>query len=100
MSFRNAQDALIKAAHKVFGEDVIYTYASDSSTSQIKGVFDNAFIEVNGVSTKKPVLRIRLDDLDAEPVEGDTISLNSVEYLVRDHEPDSYGSTTLILEKI
>lgn len=99
MSFKNAQDAVLKATNKVFGDDVIYTYASDSTTAEIKGVFDNAFIEINGISTKKPILRIRLADLAAEPADTDTATINSVVYIVRDHEPDNFGGTTLILEK-
>jgi hypothetical protein len=92
-------DSVINTVNSVWGTSVIYTYLVDSTTSTLKGVFDNAFIEVNGVTTKKPVLTIKLSDLDDEPVEGDTVLIGSVLYMVRDHQPDSFGSTTLILEK-
>lgn len=93
-------DPLISTINSVFGSDITYSYLDGSPDSAIKGVFDNAFVEVNGISTKKPVLRnVKLSDLSAEPVEGDTVTISSVEYTVREHEPDGHGTTILILEK-
>lgn len=99
MSFSNASSALIKATNKVFGTSVVYTYLAGGPTSTITGVFDNAFVEVQGFNTLKPVFRIRLADLTADPVEGDTLSINSVGYTVMNSQPDSFGASTLILEK-
>ena len=100
MAFQKAFDALINTVNKVFATTATYTYASDSSTQDIQGVFENGFIEINGVITKTPLFKnVKLDDLTAEPTEDDTLTINSVIYIVRNHEPDSFGSTTIILEK-
>jgi hypothetical protein len=100
MSFQDSADALFKGLNKVFGTTATYTYASDSSTQELDGVFENGFIEVNGVITKTPLFKnVILDDLTDEPTDTDTLTINSVIYIVRSHEPDSHGSTTLILEK-
>lgn len=94
-------DPLISTINSVFGSEATYSYLDGSPDSAIKGVFDNAFVEVNGVATKKPALKnVNLSDLSAEPVEGDTVTINSVGYTVMGHEPDGHGTTILILEKI
>jgi hypothetical protein len=101
MSFSDSADALFKGINKVFGTPATYTYVSDSSTSEVKGVFENAFVEVNGVSDLKPVFKnLILDTLDFEPEEGDTIEINDVTYKVESHQPDGLGSTTLILNRV
>ena len=94
-------DGLISSINSVFGSTVTYSYQDGSPDSEIKGVFDNAFVEVNGIESKRPILKnVKLTDLTAEPAEGDTVEIDSTSYTVRWHEPDSFGSTTLILEKI
>lgn len=100
MSFSKATDALLKSVNKVFGISATYTYLSSGLTSSIKGVFDNAFVEVNGIATKTPTFRIRLADLTAEPTDGDQILIGTVSYYIRLHEADSHGATILILERI
>lgn len=101
MSFEDTKDAMFDEINSVFGQDVIYTFIADSSTVTIRGVFENAFVEVDGISTKQPILRnVILEELGADPVEGDQVEIDSIDYVVRYHEPDSHGSTTLILEKI
>ncbi len=100
MSFSNASSAVLKLVNRVMGIAVTYTYLESGETSEIKGVFDNAFVEILGVSTLKPILKIRLSDLDAEPLEGDTVSIDSVEYKVLDHQPDSHGASVIILQKV
>jgi hypothetical protein len=93
-------DSVNSTINSVFGSQVIYSYLDGSPDSTIKGVFENAFIEINGVLTKKPVLKnVLLSALSAEPVEGDSVEINSISYSVLEHHPDSFGTTTLILEK-
>lgn len=92
-------ESIIKTINSVFGTSVTYSYISGDPNSTLKGVFDNAFVEVNGVSTRKPILKIALIDLTSEPVEGDTLLIGSTSYTVQDHQPDSFGTTVLILEK-
>lgn len=98
MSFDNAIKSVNKIVTKVMGKNVVYTYLS-GGTSDIRGVFDNAFVEVQGVSSLKPILKIRLEDLTQEPAEGDLVNVNSTDYLVLDSQQDSFGWAVLILEK-
>lgn len=100
MSFSRAIDAVFKTVNSVFGTSATYTYSAGGPTSTLKGVFDNAFVEINGVTSRKPIFKIRLADLTSSPVEGDTILINSVNYTVRDSQADGLGSSTLILEKV
>ncbi len=99
MSFSRASDAVLKAVNSVFGTSATYTYSADDSTSTIKGVFDNAFVEIQGITSMKPIFKIRLADLDAEPVQGDTVLINSILYVVQDSQSDAHGGSTLILER-
>lgn len=99
MTFNNAKLALQKSINRVFGTSCVYSYSSGGN-STILGVFDNAFVEINNVSTKKPILKILLSDLLAEPSEGDTILINGSNYSVLNAEDDSHGTTVLILEKL
>jgi hypothetical protein len=100
MSFSSASDAVLKAVNTVFGSDVTYIYLDSGDTSEIKGVFDNAFVEIQGIAAVKPILKIRLADLDADPVEGDTVTIEETVYTVIASEPDGRGSSTLILQRL
>ena len=99
MSFTKATEALLNAVNKTFGTTATYTYASDSTTTEVKGVFNNDFVEVQGIVTRAPSFRMKLSDLTDEPTETDTITINSIIYVVREHQPDSHGATTIILER-
>lgn len=99
MSFRTLEEAVLSATNDVFGQDVEYTpYGEDAVT--IKGVFDNAWIESQGVGSVHPVLRIKLSDLDASPGKGDSVSISDVNYRVLESRADAYGGSTLILQKV
>lgn len=99
MTFENAKLAMQKSINRVFGISCTYSY-SVGGTSTIKGVFDNAFVEINNVSTKKPILKILLSDLTNEPTEGDTVLINGSNYQILNAEDDSHGTSVLILEKL
>jgi hypothetical protein len=100
MSFARITKNVLTTLNTVFGDDVTYNYSSGiSPASTLKGVFDNAFIEIQGVTTLKPVLKVLLSDLSEEPVENDYLTIDSIVYTVLDSQPDSYGATLLILEK-
>lgn len=99
MSFRLLEDAVLKAGNTAFGTDVTYTPAVGSASS-ISGVFDNAYVEVQGVVSVKPTLRIRLSDLSASPGKGDSVTISAVSYRVLESREDGYGGSTLILQKV
>jgi hypothetical protein len=83
----------------VFGEDVDYTPSGASEPTTIKGIFTSAYVEVEGVVTLKPILRINLEDLSSDPGKGDTVDIDDVTYKVVESRVDGNGGTTLILQK-
>jgi hypothetical protein len=98
MSFDDIVDGLIKTTNSVFGKTVVYTCLESGDVTTIKGVFDNAFIDVNNTNSTTPILRIRIADLADEPVQGDTLQIGSTNYTVHNIQPDGQGACTLILE--
>lgn len=99
MSFRDLEAAVLGICNTTFGTPVTYTPIVGSAVS-INGVFDNAYIEVNGVSSLKPVLRIKLADLALSPAKGDLALINAVSYRILSSEADSYGGSLLVLQKV
>lgn len=97
MSFDSLFDSVLNTCNNVFGTDVAYTSSGGSAVS-IKGVFDNAYVEVEGVVTLKPILRIKLSDLSAPPGKGDQVTVGTTVYRVSESRPDGYGGSTLILK--
>jgi hypothetical protein len=98
MSFRTLTDSLVDLCQEVFGAECTYTPDGGSPVT-INGVFDNAYVDVEGVVTLKPTLRIALDDLEAEPGKGDEVTVDEVAYRVMESREDGFGGTTLILQK-
>jgi hypothetical protein len=98
-NFKALSESVTSLCVDVFGDDVTYTPAQGSPVS-ISGVFDNAWFEVEGVNTLKPILRIDLADLDALPLKGDALSTDSDSYTVNEVHLDSHGGATLILRKV
>lgn len=97
--FSNTASALFKGLNKFFGDTIIYTYKVGGTTS-ISAVFENAYVEVLGVSSLKPILKnVQRSDLLYTPVKGDSVSISSVAYRVVDPQSDGVGSYLLILEK-
>lgn len=98
MSFKALADSVVGLCNSVFGQTVSYT-PDEGSPVSIKGVFNYAWIEVEGVMTQKPILRIRLADLDEEPGKGDEVEIDEVDYRVVESRVDGHGGTILILQK-
>lgn len=98
MSFRDLEAAVLNTTNSTFGTVATYTPIVGSPVS-ITGVFDNAYIEVDTVSSLKPVFRIVLSDLALAPAKGDQVEINSVNYRVIASEVDSYGGSLLILQR-
>lgn len=100
MSFKSLEATVVGLCNQVLGEDVTYTHA-DTTTDEIKGVFSEAFVEVNGVASLKPTLRIKLDDLSSDPSKGDSVLISSVSYrVVEPPQADGFGGATLILHRM
>jgi hypothetical protein len=98
MGFDALSDSVVSLCQTVMGKDITYTPDGGSGVS-IKGIFDHAFVESEGIQSVKPVVRINLSDLDDEPGKGDTVTIDAVTYRVVESQKDSYGGSTLILQK-
>jgi hypothetical protein len=98
MSFKEISQQVVDLCTEVFGQEVSYTPSGGSATD-IKGVFDNAYIEVEGVVSLRPILKIKLSDLDDAPARGDAVEIDSVEYTVSESRLDGHGGSLLILKK-
>jgi hypothetical protein len=98
MSNPYLESSILNITTSVFGQDITFTPQS-GSVSTIKGVFSNAFIEVNGISTVAPALRVDLSDFDSPPLVGDSVTINLLVYSIDDIQPDGYGGAALILHR-
>lgn len=97
-NFQALADAAMGIINSTFGTPVTYIPNVGSSVS-IRGVFDNAYVEVSGVSSLRPTLRINLSDLASAPTKGDQVEVNSKTYDVIASEEDGLGGSTLILQE-
>lgn len=98
MSFKKLEDLVLDVTQKVAGDTCSYTQGT--TTTQINGIFDNSYVEIEGIVSLKPTLRIKLSDLPTPPSKGDSVVVSTVNYKVLESRADGYGGSTLILQKI
>jgi hypothetical protein len=114
---------VLAACENAFGTTI--TYASRSGISQIvTGIFDEQFLSLaamgegpfpsqemlrigspGSITTKTPVVGVRLSTFTVPPQQGDTLSLQPqfgalMNYIVREVQPDGHGSAKLVLKAI
>lgn len=99
MAFPKIEKSLVKVGNQVFGRPISYKLMPEDDTQSIKGIFDNAFIEVNGVSSTYPILNLDLALLPRFPSVKDQIIIESVRYRVLDVRPDGVGGCVLVLQR-
>ena len=98
MTWRSAASAVAQVATRnVWGEPVTFGFAV-GGTAEIVAVFDAAHAEVltdpesGGYASVGPMLRVRLGDLAAEPVQGDTWTLaNGDRFEIVRTQADGHG---------
>jgi len=105
MSWPGLTDAALETILDVFDEETVEYLYSDLGAHSIRGAFSNAHIEVEGndgvpVSSVKPILLIKLSELQRDPREGDRVSVNSRIYRIIDAQPDGEGGAVLVLHKV
>lgn len=66
--------------------------------STIAGIFDNQFVEVNGIEGVRPVFTCAEANV-ATIAHGDALTIKSISFKVAGIQPDGTGLTSLILEK-
>lgn len=103
MPVETAADRAIFVDIDDFGTAASYTVQGGTAVT-INGIFDNEFIEVDaggnvGVAVQQPRFLCRTSDVSSA-TEGDAITINSVNYLIRIVQDDGTGMTTLILEVV
>jgi hypothetical protein len=104
VSFSDEIEALLGACNDAFGEPVTYIPATGSPFA-ITGIFDQAYREVSliedavPITTEQPVLGVRLSEFAAAPLQGDKLSIASVNatYIVREVRLDGHGHAKLML---
>lgn len=98
MSFKSLEAIVVKLCNRVIGTSITYTPAIGSASS-INGIFDNQYVDINGVVSLKPTLRISLVDLASAPAKNDTVTISGTTYRILESREDGYGGSTLILQK-
>jgi hypothetical protein len=91
------RDLPIVAARDHFGQATVYTPALTGVPASIEAPFDAAYEEViveDGVpiTAQRPMLDLRLADLAARPLAGDTYTVAGQTYEVTDVQYDGHGS--------
>lgn len=99
MSVKTLTDAVVRLTGDVWGQTVTYTPNAGSPVS-IKGIFNNSWVDVEGVVTLKPVLRIKISDLLSSPAKGDVVLISASNYRVMESRLDEFGGSTLVLQKV
>lgn len=102
MAVESAADRAIFVDTDDFGVAGSYTPAGGVA-STVNGIFDNEFIEVDagggiGVAMQQPRFHCRTSDVSSA-AEGDAITINAINYVIRVVEDDGTGMTVLVLEK-
>lgn len=66
-------------------------------SNPIYGILENAYVEVGGVESLRPTYFVRDSDVPGI-AQGDSISVNSVNYTVRGVQSDGTGFSLLVLQ--
>lgn len=84
-----------------FADNATYTrnfYPHPSAeTTTISGVFNDDFVEFDGVMSSSPVFICAASDVNADP-QDDYLTHAGTEYRIREFNPDGSGLILLILE--
>lgn len=92
----------LTAVVSVMGEPV--TITRGQSTAQVGGVFQASHVGLDpdtGVQVRstQPVVLVNRGDMPWDPRQGDTVTVRSTTYRVRDSQPDGHTGWLLMLHK-
>jgi hypothetical protein len=99
VGFKSIAASITSLCVNTLGDEVTYTPSAGAPVT-LQGVFEHAWLEVEGINTLKPILRIAVADLVALPAKGDAVSIDSVWYAVHESHLDGNGGATLFLRKV
>lgn len=98
--FDKLERSAIDLINKTLGQDVTYNLF-DGNPVEVLAVFNHAYIDVVGIVSKRPILRIAKHDLPRVPSIKDTVSFKGVSYKVSEVRDEGRGTTyTVILREI
>jgi len=80
----------------VFFADFGVDAAFSGTGSVVRGIFDNGYVEVQGVATRGPLFRCV--EAEVPDAVGETLQIDGRTYTIRNAEPDGTGLALLQLE--
>ena len=102
----NFSALVLNAAQSTFGEAVTVSpivSQPGAESYEARGIFSNPAVEVptdqGYVTTRSPMLGIRLSEFSVPPVMGDRVTVGGVTYQVHDRQDDGHGAADLILRR-
>lgn len=106
MGFSELLAGVDKSVRQVLGGPVTYAPSSGSPVT-VRGVFDLAYIQVQGighagVQSTGPGVFLRLEDLPSDPstdVEA-TVTVGGVQYRIHEARPDGLGGVHLLMHAV
>ncbi len=76
-----------------------FATAATVGAATVNGIFDESFVEINGVESLSPTFYCASADVTANSMaDGTAITIGGTGYTVRGVQPDGSGMTLLILE--
>lgn len=97
--FDKLEKLVAKTTIRAAGRKVTYHYLPEATDSIIKGIFDNAYVEIQGVGTTGPVITFYDGDLLRAPSVFDKLTIKSVLYKILDIRPDGVSGILLVLQE-
>lgn len=104
MSFKSLATKIQKICRNSLGLEVAYTPTGQPEVT-ITGIWDGNFREVNmeaglEVISDSPALDIVIADLVQEPQEGDAVTIEGVDFEVKEVHKDGQGMAKLMLMRL
>lgn len=97
--FTKVEKLVVKKVNRILGRNIEYFLDQVVDPLSIEGVFDNRYLEVSGVVSTFPVVRIDLADLPSFPSVKDKVEIESETYRILEVREDGFGGASLILQK-
>ena len=105
MNWKAMQDRMHSITLNTFGEVVSYVPRTGSPYDLPRAIYDENYLAVDPntgatIQSDSPILRIRIEDMQALPQVGDRVMVRGVEYRVNDFQKDSEGGASLPLHRV
>ena len=100
MAFPRLEKLVVKISTFTLGGPVTYSLLPEAIDLVFRGIFDNAFMEVNGVSSTYPIINVDLAKLPRYPSIKDRVTKDLVQYKIIDVRQDGIGGAILVLHKM